>query len=122
MSTFWLLLTAVALVLAYALIVRPILHKIPALKAFYDEADTVWAKVWALAWNSLTVAWSYLMAAVGAVMQGIDTIGSALGDPGLKDQITQTLGSDPKVLGYILLSISTVTLLARLRSISKPTA
>lgn len=116
---FWtILLAIVVLVLAYILVLRPILHAIPALKTFYDEADTFWTKAKALTWNSLTVAWSYLMAAVGTVFQTIDGIGSALGDPGLKDQIAQAIG-DPKTVGKILLGISVVTLLARLRSIPK---
>ena len=71
----------------------------------------------ALAWHSATVAWSYLLAVIGAVFQGIDSIGDALGDPNLKDQIAAAIG-DAKTVGRILLGISIVTLVVRLRSFS----
>ncbi len=81
---FWLLLTAFTPVLAYILVVRPILKAVPAPKAFYTEADTFWQKAKALCWNSLTVAWSYVIAAVGVVLQQLDTIAGVFGDPDLK--------------------------------------
>jgi hypothetical protein len=51
-------------------------------------------------------------------MQGIDTIADALGDPNLKDQISAAIG-DTKIAGRILLGLSIVTIIARLRSIRK---
>ncbi|WP_249122856.1 MULTISPECIES: hypothetical protein [unclassified Bradyrhizobium] len=114
----WGLVCAIAALLLYVLVLRPILRAVPALKAFYADADTFWQKAWALAWRSLTVAWSYLLALVGALFQAIDSIGDALGDPGLKDQIAAAIG-DARTVGRILLGISIVTLVARLRSIRK---
>jgi hypothetical protein len=107
------------LIAAYFIFLRPVLKALPAFKAFYAEADGFWAKVKALAGNSLTVAWSYFMAGVGLVMQWIDPIATALGDPGLKAQVTDTLQANPVILGYVLMGISAVTLAARLRSIAK---
>ena len=57
------------LVAAYFIFLRPVLKAIPTFKEFYAKADGFWAKVKALAGNSLTVAWSYFMAGVGFVMQ-----------------------------------------------------
>ena len=91
----------------------------PALKAFYTEADTFWQKAKALAWNSLTVAWSYVIAAVGVVLQQLDTIAGVFGDPDLKANLSAVIGADTRTLGYVLLSISALTLAARLRSIGK---
>ena len=114
----WIVLLAiVALLLVYVFVLRPILRALPALRFFYDQADGFWRKVSALEWHSATVAWSYLLAVIGAVFQGIDSIGDALGDPNLKDQIAAAIG-DAKTVGRILLGISIVTLVVRLRSFS----
>jgi hypothetical protein len=78
----------------------------------------MWAKVKAFCLHSLTVAWGYCLAIVGVVMQSIDTAADALGDPGLRDQISAAIG-DAKTAGRILLGISVVTIVARLRSIRK---
>lgn len=112
-------LALAALVFAYVYVVRPILRALPVLKAFYDRADTAWAKAKALAWNSLTVAWSYVMAAAGVVMQQLDGIADIFGDPDLKANLSTVIGADTRTLGYVLLAISGVTLLTRLRSIGK---
>ena len=114
----WILILP-GLIAAYFIFLRPVLKAIPALKGFYVEADGFWAKVKALAGNSLTVAWSYFMIVVGFVMQWTDPLASALGDPGFKAQVTETLQANPKILGYVLMGISAVTLAARLRSIAK---
>ncbi|WP_024514605.1 hypothetical protein [Bradyrhizobium sp. Tv2a-2] len=68
--------------------------------------------------HSLTVAWSYVLAIAGGAMNAIDSIGNALGDPNLRDQINNAIG-DARVAGRILLGISIITILARLRSLRK---
>jgi hypothetical protein len=68
--------------------------------------------------HSLTVAWSYILAIFGAVMQGLDSVADALGDPNLKDQISAAVG-DAKTVGRILLGISIVNIAVRLRSLRK---
>jgi hypothetical protein len=107
------------LLVGYMLFLRPVLKAIPALKTFYAEADGFWAKVKALAGNSMTVAWGYFMAAFGFVLQWFDPLANMLGDPDFKNQVTQTLQANPKILGYVLMGISAVTIAARLRSIAK---
>jgi hypothetical protein len=99
--------------------VRPILAAMPALKKFYTEADGIWAKVWALCGKSATVAWSYVLAGIGMVVQLIDPVATTLGDPDLKTQITGLLQANPKVLGYFAIGVSAVTIAARLRTITK---
>lgn len=107
------------LLCAYFIFLRPVLRAIPAFKDFYDKADGLWAKLKALAGNSLTVAWSYFIMVVGFIMQWIEPLASMFGDPDIKSQVTQTLQADPKILGYVLMGISAITLAARLRSIAK---
>jgi hypothetical protein len=68
--------------------------------------------------HSLTIAWSYCLAIAGATMQGLDALADALGDPNLKDQISAAIG-DTKTVGRILLGVSIVTLIARLRTARK---
>lgn len=76
------------------------------------------ARIKALCLHSLTVAWGYILAIVGSAMSMLDSIGDALGDPGLKDQISAAIG-DTRISARILLGISIITILARLRSLKK---
>jgi hypothetical protein len=78
----------------------------------------MWARIKVCCLNSLTIAWSYLLAFAGAVMQAVDSISDALSDPNLKDQMAAAVG-DTKTVGRILLCISIVTIIARLRSLRK---
>lgn len=116
---FWTILIAPGLVAFYWMIVRPILASLPVFKQFYVEADGFWAKVSALAGHSLTVAWSYATMLLGAISQGIDTIGPLVGDPDLKEQITSALQMNPRALGAVLMAISLITIVTRIRSLGK---
>jgi len=78
----------------------------------------MWTKAKAVCHHSLTIAWGYCLAIAGVAMQGLDTIADALGDPNLKDQITAAVG-DTRTVGRILLGVSIVTLVARLRTVRK---
>lgn len=76
------------------------------------------AKIKAFCLHSLTIAWGYVLALVGGAMSVIDNIGDALGDPNLKDQVSAAIG-DARIAGRVLLGISIITILARLRSLRK---
>jgi hypothetical protein len=115
----FLALTLPGLTVGYFLFLRPVFHAIPAFKQFYDEADGFWEKVWALCGKSVTLAWSYGIQALGWALQWIDPIASAVGDPDLRQQITETIGANPKALGYVMMAISAITIAARLRGIAK---
>jgi hypothetical protein len=78
----------------------------------------MWARIEACCLSSLTIAWGYCLAFAGAAMQAIDPVADALGDPSLRDQISAAVG-DTKTVGRILLGISIVTIIARLRSLRK---
>lgn len=78
----------------------------------------MWTRIKACCLNSLTIAWSYCVAFAGAAMQGLDFLADALGDPSLKDQISASIG-DAKTAGRVLLGISFITIIARLRSLRK---
>lgn len=80
----------------------------------------MWARTKASCLNSLTMAWGYFLAIVGTAMQAIDAVADALGDPNLRDQISAAVG-DTKTAGRILLGVSVVTIIARLRSLRKET-
>ena len=116
----WLVFIALvlpSLVVGYALFLRPMLHAMPAFKQFYAEADGFWQKVWALCGKSMTLAFAYVVQAVSWLLQWIDPIASMVGDPDLRQQITENLGSNPKLLGYVLMGISFITIAARVRSL-----
>jgi hypothetical protein len=78
----------------------------------------MWTHIKACCLNSLTIAWGYCLAFAGAAMQAIDAIADALGDQNLRDQISAAIG-DAKTVGRILLGVSIVTIIARLRSLRK---
>ena len=119
MSTLVFILAMPGLICLYALVLRPLLARIPALAKFYAEANGFWAKVWAICGKSATLAWSYIVGGIGSAFALIDPIASAAGDPDLKGQVTTLLQSNPKVLGYFAMAISVITIVARLRSIAK---
>lgn len=119
MTLILLALTLPGLIVAYALFVRPVLRALPQLKSFYAEADGFWEKAWALCGKSVTLAFSYVVQAIGWLLQWIDPIASMVGDPDLRTQITETLQANPKILGYVMVGISAITIAARLRSITK---
>jgi hypothetical protein len=117
----WIFIAAVlpGLIIGYALFLRPVLHALPQLKEFYAEADGFWQKVWAVCGRSATIIWGLVMQLIGQALQWIDPVATALGDPDLRTQITNTLQTNPKVLGYVLMVISLITIAARLRGIGK---
>ena len=115
----WLFLILPGLLGTYFIILRPVLHAIPALKSFYDEADTFWGKVWALTGRSVTVIWGLFLTGLGAVFQWLDPIASAFGDPELKAQVMEALKNNPRYLAYTMIGISTITIIARLRSVGQ---
>jgi len=80
----------------------------------------MWAKLKTACLHSLTIAWGYALAFVGGLLSLIDALGDSLGDSSLKDQISAAVG-DAKATGRILLAISIVTILARLRSMKRGT-
>jgi hypothetical protein len=80
----------------------------------------MWLRVKQFCLNSLTIAWGYFLALSGIVLQVVDNTADAFGDPSLKDQISAAIG-DPTTAGRILLGISVVTIIARLRSLRKAT-
>ena len=107
------------LIIGYALVLRPFLRRVPALQASYAAADGFWAKVWAYCGRSVTVTWGYLLGGFGSAMAMLDPLANAVGDPDLKDKVTALLQSNPRVLGYLTIGISVITIAARLRSIAK---
>lgn len=78
----------------------------------------MWARIKSCCLNSLTVAWGYCLACAGTTMQCIDTLADVAGDPNFKDQLSAAVG-DAKTVGRILLGVSIVTIMARLRSLRK---
>lgn len=76
----------------------------------------MWQRAKAACLHSVTIAWSYVLALVGAVLQVFDSSVDVLNDQGLKDAIHGMVG-DAKLWGQIILGISIVNIIARLRSL-----
>ncbi len=114
-----LILIVPGLVVAYALLLRPVLRKVPALQKFYAESDGVWAKVWALCGKSITIGWGYILGGIGSAVALIDPLANLLGAPDFKTQVATALSAHPEYMGYFTIAVSVVTIAARLRSIGK---
>ncbi|WP_253706321.1 hypothetical protein [Bradyrhizobium sp. WD16] len=82
------------------------------------KPNAAWARLKVACLHSLTVAWSYLLAAAGAALEAVNQLGDALGDPQLKQQIADAIG-DTTMAARALLAIAAVTFLARIRSLGK---
>ncbi|CUT12553.1 hypothetical protein BF49_7143 [Bradyrhizobium sp.] len=117
MLLLWLMLITPGLAVVYALLLRPMLHRIPAFAEFYAQADGFWAKAWAICGKSVTMLWGYLLGGIGSSVALVGPVASALGDPEIKEQVTTALQGNPKILGYVLIVISAVTIMSRLRSL-----
>ena len=118
----WLfILVLVAMIAAYVLVLRSLLHKLPMLAGFYAEADSFWAKVWALFGRSATVAWGYLITAAATAMQGLSELAQILGDPSLdlKAQLIEILKDYPAVVSGIGIAFGLITIVVRLRTIGR---
>lgn len=122
------MLNAIAIVAAllivaigYAMILRPILHRIPQFQKFYAEADGFWSVVWAYCGKSVTILWSYVLGGVGLAFSLLDKLGPLLGDPdlNLQQKVVDLLKDNPKYAGYVVLAFSMITLVTRLRSLAK---
>jgi hypothetical protein len=72
----------------------------------------------AICLNSLTIAWGYCLALIGMLLQIVDYVADPLGDPELRIQVGAAIG-DPIIAGRIMLGISLITIVARLRSLRK---
>lgn len=78
----------------------------------------MWDKVKTFCLNSATIAWVYVLAVASAVLEALDGISDILVTQEFKDQIANVIGN-PKVLGRVILGISIVTMITRLRSLRK---
>ena len=56
---------------------------------------------------------------VGGLLNQLDNIAVTFGDPKFKQQVSDFLHADPKMLGYFAMFVSAVTIAARLRSLGK---
>jgi hypothetical protein len=79
----------------------------------------MWDRVKAACLHSMTIAWSYTIALVGLVMQGMDSILDILNDQAFKDNLHAMIG-DAQTFGRIMLGISVINIIARLRTLRKP--
>ncbi|MGJ5032260.1 hypothetical protein ACQR1I_35860 [Bradyrhizobium sp. HKCCYLS2038] len=113
------LVVMVAVTLGYALVLRPILRRLPRFQALYDEADGFWAKAWVYCGHSLTIAWSYILAGVGIAFSLLDKAGLLLGDPelNLQQKTVDLLKDHPQVAGWVVIAFGLITLATRLRTL-----
>jgi len=76
--------------------------------------------IWAACFNSATMAVQYIGLAFGIVVSNIDNIAAVVGDPAFVTWVQSWLGPNPKAMGIAMTAFSTVTMMARARSLIKP--
>lgn len=77
----------------------------------------MWEKVKAFCLHSSTMAVSYVVGAIGVFFQLVDATSYIYNSDDFKNWMTASLGGDPVLLGRVMLVISALVALARLRSI-----
>jgi len=73
----------------------------------------MWTKIKAFHWNSLTVAWSHILAWVGVVMEALYQFPDVAQSLGLAQYVP------PAYLGRYTFAIAALTLGARLRTLKR---
>ncbi len=76
----------------------------------------MWSKLKAACLHSLTIAWAYLLASLGVLLEVLDLFSSIFDTDQVKDEIRSAIG-DPKRAAMVILAIAGITFLARLRSL-----
>ena len=77
----------------------------------------MWQKIKAFCLHSVTMAVSYCLAAIGIFFQLIDGISYIYNGPDFTNWVSAAVGGDTVLLGRIMLGISVLVAVARLRSI-----
>ena len=78
----------------------------------------MWIRLKAACLDSATIAWSYFIAFVGILLQLVDASSDVFNDQGFKDTVHSLIG-DTQTFGRILLGISVINIIARLRTLRK---
>jgi multidrug efflux pump subunit AcrA (membrane-fusion protein) len=79
--------------------------------------QSAWRRLSSACLHSLTIAWSYLLALAAAALALLDQLAAALDDAALRQQVAEAVG-EPVTAARLLLVISAVTFLARLRGLA----
>lgn len=77
--------------------------------AFFTD---LWAKIKADFWNAVAL----VTTAFGSLMAHIDELATALGDPGLTQQLSSAIG-DAKAIGRWMLFVGILTTIARFKKL-----
>lgn len=115
----WLFFSSIVVFILAYMVIRPTRSALPQLKAFYVEADTFWQKASALAWHKASVAWSYLLFVLGWLVNQLDSVAALAGDPDFREQIANLLGADPKLLSYVMIGVSLLIFINRMKAVGR---
>lgn len=83
-----------------------------------ETTGTVYDRIWAAMKDSGTIFWNKFVILLAAVVAQLDNIADFLNMPQLKDYVNLALGN-PKTVALVMLLISSVTIVARMRPGSK---
>lgn len=77
----------------------------------------MWAKVKAFCLHSATMAVTYVLGAVGLFFEFVDAVSNVSGSPDFANWMSQALKGDTVLLGRVMIGISILVAIARLRTI-----
>lgn len=112
-------LAGIALALVYVLWLRPVLEKIGIVRPLPDDVSGVRNRLSAYIGQSWTIAWQWIVGAVGTAFTLVLSFAETIGQPELKAQIAQVFKDHPQgvTLGFIIVAL--ITGMARMRSLGK---
>lgn len=83
--------------------------------SYLASTGTVWERLLAASQNSATILWSKLVAAIGALVAGLDFVADYLDAPDVKSTLQGMV--NPKYVGGFVLAVALITIAARMRSL-----
>jgi len=86
-----------------------------AAMSWRKQTGSVWERVLGTANDSATILWSKLVAAIGALVAGLDFVADYLDAPDVKSTLQGMV--NPKYVGGFVLAVALVTIAARMRSL-----
>jgi len=89
---------------------RPVLRGDAAVQEVLCRGRWLLGKVWAVCGKSATLAWSYILVGIARWCSSSIPWRAAARRSRPQESVTNTLQADPKILGYVMMAISAITI------------
>lgn len=90
---------------------------VAVLSASWATVMAPFRALWLAGFKSLTMLWGYVLAGLSVAAAYLDVIGPLVGDPDLKQQITDAVKDNPQLAYYVGGGIAAITIATRARGL-----